>query len=510
MRILILSVLVLGIAVRGADLGKKFYWVDEVHTSLRISGYTKADIAEALFDGRILEAEQLQGYLVPTEDTQVSDAIASLIQHPEHPPLYYLLARFWVQALQPWWQDSVAVLRSLSVVFGLAVLPGVYWLGRELFPSRQAAGWAMAIAAISPLHILYAQEARQYSLWTLMIVLSSAALVRAVCQSQWRAWALYGITLVIGLYTHYLFTLVALGHGIYSVAIVAIAQFEPKHPSFQTLRHYLVTALLGVLTFMPWIIVTLMYRSQLQNAIDATQRGASVSYLLNVWFRNLNRVFFSTDLATFNLLLVLLTIYALYVLWHRTPIQVWLLVMTLIGTPATALVIGDVITGSIASSRIRYLIPCYLGIQLAIAHLFSVQITQSRQSRIWSGIAALVLTGSVVASVLNVQTDVTWIKSDKADYYLQIVEAINTSDRPLVISDSSPTYVLALSYRLNPTVHLELIGHPNQVEIPDEFESIFLFDPSPRLQRTLTTTQRYQLETVVKQNENFQLLKISR
>jgi uncharacterized membrane protein len=204
-------------------------------------------------------------------------------------------------------------------------------------------------------------------------------------------------------------------------------------------------------------------------------------------------------------------IYALYVLCRGTPIRVWLLVITLIGTTATALVIGDVVTGGIASSRIRYLIPCYLGIQLAIAHLFSIQITQSRwQSRIGRGILALVLTGSVVASVFNVQTDVTWIKSDKAEYYPPIVEAINTGDRPLVISDSSPTYVLALSYRLNPAVHLELIGHPNQVEIPDEFESIFLFDPSPRLQRTLTTIQRYQLETVVQQNETFQLLKISR
>ncbi|MGJ3245026.1 MAG: glycosyltransferase family 39 protein [Elainellaceae cyanobacterium] len=507
MRILILSLLILGIVVRGADLGEKFYWVDEVHTSLRISGYTKADVAEAIFDGRILEASQLQGYLVPTEDTQLSDAIASLIQHPEHPPLYYLLARFWVQALQPWWPDSVAVLRSLSVVFGLAVLPGIYWLGRELFPSPQVAGWAMAIAAISPLHILYAQEARQYSLWTLMIVLSSAALVRAVRQSRWQAWALYGVTLVIGLYTHYLFALVALGHGLYGVAI---ARFEPKHPTFQTLRGYLVTTLLGFVAFMPWVIITVIHRSQLQNAIDATQRGASVSYLLNVWFRNLNRVFFSTDLATFNLLLVLLTIYALYGLCRRTPMRVWLLVMTLIGTPAAALVIGDVITGGIASSRIRYLIPCYLGIQLAIAHLFSIHIAQSRQSRIWRGILVLVLTGSVVASIINVQTNVTWIKSDKAKYYPQIIEAINTSDRPLVISDSSPTYVLALSYRLNPTVHLELIGHPNQVEIPDEFESIFLFDPSPRLQRTLINMRGYELETVVKQNENFQLLKLLR
>lgn len=38
----------------------------------------------------------------------------------------------------------------------------------------------MALIAVSPFHVLYAQEAREYSLWTVTILLSSAALLRAM------------------------------------------------------------------------------------------------------------------------------------------------------------------------------------------------------------------------------------------------------------------------------------------------------------------------------------------
>lgn len=504
MLVVVATLLLLGIAARCVDLGEKVYWVDEVHTSLRISGYTRADVAEQVFDGRLRTAESLRRYLSPGADQTLGDTVRSLAQHPEHPPLYYLLARLWVQLGGLWSDASVTLLRSVSLVFGLALLPSLYGFAIELFGVRSIAAWGVGLVAVSPLHILYAQEARQYSLWTLLIVLSSWTLLRAVRQRQLNAWVLYGITLGLGLYTHYLFTLVALGHGLY---VGAIAHRMPR-----LFGAYSRATALAVLAFMPWVANSLIHRAQLENTIEATQREVSMGYLINVWFRNLNRVFFSADLATFNLLLVLLALYAVYYLCQHTQLRVWLLVVMLIAPTAVVLVVADSVTGGIASTRIRYLIPCYVGLQLAIAYLLAMGIHSARRSLswVWRGALAVVLAGSVAASVVTLQHDVTWIKSDKAAYYPQMVDAINAGDRPLVISDSSPTYVLALSHQLLPTVQLELVSRPQQVVIPDDVGAIFLFDPSPRLQRTLTDINAYTLTPIVKQNETFQLLEVVR
>ncbi|MEG3894728.1 hypothetical protein QT989_03590 [Microcoleus sp. SVA1_B6] len=41
---LIIAVLVIGVFFRFANLDRKFYWIDETYTSLRVSGYTEAEM----------------------------------------------------------------------------------------------------------------------------------------------------------------------------------------------------------------------------------------------------------------------------------------------------------------------------------------------------------------------------------------------------------------------------------------------------------------------------------
>ncbi|GAB4459810.1 MAG: hypothetical protein OHK0037_05890 [Elainellaceae cyanobacterium] len=94
----------------------------------------------------------------------------------EHTPLYFLGVRGWMELFD----SGSGAVRSLSAVFGVPVLPCVFWLALELFQSRAAAWVSLGLFAITLLHILYAQEARPYSLGTLCIVMSSAALLRAL------------------------------------------------------------------------------------------------------------------------------------------------------------------------------------------------------------------------------------------------------------------------------------------------------------------------------------------
>ena len=66
---------------------------------------------------------------------------------PEQHPLYYLLLRPWLAVLG----DSATALRSLSLVFGVATVPLMYVLGRDLVDSRTGvvAGARVAVWASS-------------------------------------------------------------------------------------------------------------------------------------------------------------------------------------------------------------------------------------------------------------------------------------------------------------------------------------------------------------------------
>ncbi len=74
------------------------------------------------------------------------------------PPLYYFLLHFWDKALASDWS-----LRFFSAIFGLALIPLVYWVGRRVFGSRVAllAAW---VAALSPHHIIVSRQVRMYTL----------------------------------------------------------------------------------------------------------------------------------------------------------------------------------------------------------------------------------------------------------------------------------------------------------------------------------------------------------
>lgn len=504
---LVVVVILLGIALRWTHLDTKVYWVDEVHTSTRIAGYTRNDVQHQIFDQDIIRVESLRAYQVPAHDQPLSVTWQALKQHPEHPPLYFLLGRLWLQGWLSISEDWVVGLRSLAALLSLAVLPALYWLCQELFVMQETRWMAIAIFSISPLHILYGQEARQYSLFTLATVLASAAFLRAVRRDRPLDWVGYAVMLVIGFYSHLLFGLVAIAHGVYLLAIRA--------PGKSLLR-YCMSVGVGLLCFLPWLRVLILYLTQVERAVDATQRGVDFGYLMNVWMRSLSRVFFSTDLGTANLLFVALLGYALYRLWRDTPQSTWVFVVLLIGVPALPLMLADGMTGGISSTRIRYLVPSYVGIQLAIAHVLTYPLVANhffplpfiRSRQFWGGLVAVVMGGMVVASVIDAGRGVSWTKSDKGAYYPAIAMAINEGHNPVVVSDSSPTYVLALGRLLNDDVSLNLVTRPNAIAQLERFDDIFIFDPSPRLHRVLERRFGYPLGTVVEQNDSFQLLKV--
>lgn len=499
-----LALLVLGIILRFTNLGLKFYWDDEVRTSLRISGYTLEQVDKLLYTERPFPADLLKKYHFPAADSTLEDAIAAFTEHPEHPPLYYLMARFWTQFWMRWFPDSVAVTRSLSALIGLFAFPCIYRLSLELFESTSIAAMSVAIIAISPLHILYAYEARQYTLWTVTILFSSAALLRAIRLTQQKgsiatsAWIIYSVSVAVGLYSHLFFALVALGHGIYCLLLSGFRKSPLAVASGISLFG-------GFLAFNPWIWVAILKSDRTGKAIAEAQTNPEFSYLVNRWFRNINRVFLDGDLGGANILLLLVVIYAIYYLSRQTPPRVWLFILTLIGTNTFAIVIPDLAFGGTRSAGLRYLFPVYLGIQLVFAYCFASSILElkTRSQKFWSAMAIAILLVGTIASSIESHKEITWSKSDdKAQYYIPAAQAINSTPRPLIVSDASAIEILTLSYRLNPQVYLQLSSQPNLPPISSEFSPVFIFNPSQRWKQAIAQTPQTHLKVVVQRRQD--------
>lgn len=490
---LFIILLVLGACFRFVNLDRKAYWNDEVFTSLRISGYTKVELIQQVFNGREIGIEDLQKYQRPNAEKGLSDTIKGLaIEEPQHPPLYFTLARFWVQLFG----NSVAVTRSLSALISLLVFPCIYWLCQELFKSSLTGWVAMALIAISPFHLVYAQEAREYSLWTVTILISSALLLRAIRLSTKLNWGMYALSVAIGLYTFPFSAFVVISHGIY-VFVTEKFQLSKRVIS------YLLAAFVGFLAFVPWLIVMITNLATIQDTTSASSLKINILTLVKDWVHNIKLLFVEFDsssyLTSFNILILVGS--SLYFICRHTSKRIWLFILLLIAVMALALILPDLILGGQRSGAVnaRYFIPCYLGIELAIAHLLATQIVSARfsQRKIWQVIMVALFSCGVVSCVIISQAETTFSKV-AGGYNPQIARIINKYPRPLVISDTSdlgnPGDVVSLSYLLNSEVRFQLVDNSSSLQVPDTFSSVFLFNPSEVLLEQLKP--KYKLELI--------------
>jgi mannosyltransferase len=110
--------------------------------------------------------------------------------------LYYLFLRGWLHL-----DSSPFFIRSLSVVFSLAALPAIYWLTAKLF-NRHVALLSVALVSVNAYFVRYAQEARSYSLFVLLAILSSGFLVALLRRASRGNRCGYILCSVLAVYAH--------------------------------------------------------------------------------------------------------------------------------------------------------------------------------------------------------------------------------------------------------------------------------------------------------------------
>ena len=506
LRFLIVVVLVLGIFFRFANLGQKVYWIDETYTSLRISGYTEAELIQEVVDGQARSIKYLQKYQRINSEKTVVDTVKGLaLEEPQIAPLYFIATRFWVQLFG----DSVAVTRSMSAVFSLLALPCMYWLCLELFESSLTAWLAVSLLAVSPFQIVYAQEARPYSLFILIILLSSAALLRGMRLKTNSSWAIYAATVALGFYSHLLFALVLLGHGIY-VAISENMRFN------KTVIGYLLAAIAGFIALSPWTVVYLINSQNVTNKTAWLFVKRPLSDLVKNWVLNITKQFFDMGLYSdlprvyfllsipVMLIILIMVGSSFYWLLSQTERRVWLFVMTLTCVTLAIFLPADLIRGGILSINTRYMIPCYLGIQIAVSYFLAVKITSPQVTmqlqKLWRLAVAALLSIGIISCCIYLPADSWW---NKGRFYMNIpiARTINSASRPLLVTDlwvynlDKIGNLLGLSYLINSQANF-LVLPPKRVEIPQNFNEIFVYGLSPGVKTEIEKNIRDEIPNI--------------
>jgi uncharacterized membrane protein len=491
-RFVILGFCLLGLFLRFFHLDQKLYWIDEVDTSTRISGYTFQEVGQKLSQHPFFDLETLHQYQYPTIDTTSKDTVRSLIlEDAQHPPLYFLLLRRWVNLLG----HSVFNVRSFSVIASLLCLPAIYWLCQELFRKPVVGEIAVLLASVSPLQVIYAQEARSYSLWLLLTTVSSAFLVRATRTRQARNFYFYTLCAIFGLYTHLLFGLVMLGHCLY---VVAYEKFRLNRVSVSYFASLIVT--LGA--FSPWLYI--LRNNPPGESLTWLNESTSLPENLLRWLGIFSRTFIdlgvgNPDLAHLHWiflgavavmvsLLMGLTLYGFYHLQRYKLQEAWLFMICLLAAsflPLIAMYFG--FGKSLVTTR--YTLPATLMVQIAIAFLIAkkLSLTQTLASRkLWKFVLVFVLACGVFSSLIRLPAKVWWNQVPAINAELpRIAQQINRLERPLIISNGEQTLTLpllqSLGYMLAPKTQFQLLSNPEKPLAQGNFENIFVFDPSSQL-----------------------------
>ncbi|MEL6775763.1 MAG: glycosyltransferase family 39 protein [Cyanobacteria bacterium J06597_16] len=506
-------VIVLGIFFRVINIDQKIFTGDECITQVRAAGYKGesygvdaykgASVAKLLPRDQLVTAKDISRFQnIQAQPSPLDTLRVTATGAPQHPPLYWLLVRFWMQVFG----NSVAAARSLSVIFSILTLPALYWMCWELFGSAVPSWIAVALVSVSPVHIFQAHNARPYSLWILMIVISSATLLRAMKgpQNRPKTWIAYGIALSLSLYT-YLFSLfILIAHGIYVLC-------EEGFSNTQKLKNYLLTSGWVLLSFSPWIAVVL-FNFNTANTMTAWT-GTPVDSLTDlIWsyVKNLQEIFLFWNIhfdpltpltessAVFFLgtALTLFISYAFYFLWRNSTRtdstrKEWVFLFALTGVTVLTLMAADFVLGGRRAALGRYLYPSMLGIQITVAYLLGITF---KRSTTWRVVVVTLLSCGILSSAASVQTQ-TW--RGHPDFALQSAQLINQAERPLVISDNDIVFgLMPLNTQLSSDVNWILVSKFDSITIPNQFSDIFLYEASTELQDYLKT--KYEFEAVYK------------
>jgi len=311
------------------------------------------------------------------------------------PPLFYALLHGWTGLFG----TSNSAVRSLPGVISVLTVP-LAWLAGKRLAGDRAAWAAMLLVVTSPFAVRYATEARMYSLVAMLTVLGYLALDRALRSPRFGNLAAVAAVTGLLLYTHY-WAFYLLGT---TMCWLAYQSWKGRLEWRRGARSALVAAVIGCLTFLPWLPVFLfqsahtgtpwatpatfaaMVSAVASFAGGSASEGRALAMLffaligLGLFGRATDRLHVDIDIRTRP---------------HGRPLAV-----VVLGTLMAA-IIGGLITSSAFDSRYASVV------FIPLILLVSLGVTVFRDRHVRVVVLAIAVALGLAASVPNVTTDRT-------------------------------------------------------------------------------------------------------
>jgi len=497
---IVIVVIVLGVLLRFHNLELRPYWGDEAATSVEIHGsdYDSPEFQNKFFN-RVITAKELNKFLYP--DTR-SNAVKTLSliakKEPQLSPLYFILQGFWIKIFG----NTIATIRSFSALLGVLVVLSIYWLSMQLFHSRTTALIAMAIVATSPFQLVYSQEARPYMLWSLIIVLSNIALLRAVNKPGPINWIIYCFSIILSLYTHIFSLLVYAGH------VLFLLIYE-KFRITRKLISLIISAIAALFCFSPWMFNFILNTDKSPSWSFDKFYNIPFYYLLH-YFHNLGIVFADFNVGVISpkivqifyallilgiITIVILALRFLYLKGDNLPRSFLISVLIMSFLP---LFLKDLFLGGGVTQVIRYFVPDWLAIELIVAYWLSNKIRLAGRPKIIGlGLLLSLLLIGLISDLLMTNSDLWWNKLEGNFYRQYANQVIAKAKNPLLITDD-PYFpaAVSLSTLVDPNVRFLLFSGNAEVHIPSGESDVFLFLYIPSEDMIKRVQKNYKLEHV--------------
>lgn len=438
----------IGVWLRFDALGTKVYGFDETITSLRASGHAMREYERFVGDGQTHTIAELRRFQTADPATTAGATVATLAaEDPQHPPVFYLLERWSAGVVG----DSIAGRRVLAAVFSVLAIAAAYWLGAVLLGGATGGCCLAALVAVSPFHVVYAQQAREYSLWALLTLLASAVLLEAQRRANAGWYVAYGVIAAAGLYTDPLFGAVMIAHGVYVV-------LHARDGGRRGVRPYLAASAGAVLAFGPWLAVIAANHHVISESTRWLAQSLSAKTMLAKWAFGATTMFFDAEYAVPSLLPLALLVLVLeacaVIALSRTRVPARAFIIPLILTTAVLLIVPDLLLHQSRSTAIRYLTPTWIGLQLAVAWLLVQPVPSARARAVRACLFVVLLLAGIASGTVSSRATAWWL--DTNDAPLRPFAATIAAENGTIVASADPYYVLEMSNVLPPGTRLRL------------------------------------------------------
>lgn len=175
-------------------LKKKIFWILILGFALRL----------IVIDQSLWLDESIGAWAVKNFSYQ--EVLNNFLLSDNHPPLYYLLLKFWTAVFG----FSEISLRMPSVIFGVGTIYYTFLIAKSLFGKQDGNSFfyypliASLFLATSPLHVYYSQEARMYSMAAFFAAASIYFFINTLKSEDTKTWISYSISQVGMVFSDYM------------------------------------------------------------------------------------------------------------------------------------------------------------------------------------------------------------------------------------------------------------------------------------------------------------------